>query len=337
MTATFPGYSSPARSVVVEAFGDPETFALKEHDPGLPGPGMVRMRIHAAGVSYVDVLVAQGLYQLKPPLPFVPGSEFSGVIEAVGEGVDPARVGERVMASGFGAAFGEAAVIPAKLALAIPDAMDFATAAIFRVSYATVYHALVQRAALKAGETVLVLGAGGAVGYAAVEVARALGARVIGSASSQDKRDLALRGGADAVVDSGSRTWREDVKAANGGKPVDVVVDPIGGDATEPAFRSLAWNGRHLVIGFAGGYIPKLPVNLALLKGAALVGVDIRQFGEYEPELAAENLAALLDIYCEGKLHPPVAKTYPLALFATAMADAKSGRLAGRVVLTMDG
>jgi len=328
---------SPARSVVVDAFGEPETFTLKENDPGLPGPGKVRMRIHAAGVSYVDVLVAQGLYQLKPSLPFIPGSEFSGVIEAVGDGVDPARVGQRVMASGMGAAFGEAAVIPAKLALPIPDSMDFPTAAIFRVSYATVYHALVQRATLKAGETVLVLGAGGAVGYAAIEVAKALGARVIASASSQDKRDLALRGGADAAVDSGSQTWRDDVKAANGGKPVDVVVDPVGGDATEPAFRSLAWNGRHLVIGFAGGYIPKLPANLALLKGAALIGVDIRQFGEYEPEKASENLAALLDIHGQGKLHPPIARTYPLEQFAAAMADAKGGKLAGRVVLTMNG
>lgn len=323
-------------AVVVEAFGDPESFTLKAHDPGEPGPGQVRIRTHACGVSYVDVLIAQGLYQIKPPLPFIPGSEFSGVIEAVGAGVDPSRIGQRVMASGFGAALAGAAVIPARAALPIPDGMDFPTAAIFRVSYATSYHALVQRGALAEGETVLVLGAGGAVGYAAIEIARALGARVIASASSDAKRNLALRGGADAVVDARSASWREDVKAANHGQPVDVVVDPVGGDASEPAFRSLAWKGRHLVIGFAGGHIPKIPANLALLKGASLVGVDIRQFGEYEPDQAAANITALLDLFRAGKLHPPIARTWPLEQFAAAMADARSGRLAGRVVVVMN-
>lgn len=279
--------------------------------------------------------MAEGNYQLKPPLPFVPGSEFAGIVEAVGEGVDRARIGQRVMGSAFGAAIGEACVIPAKLAVGIPDDMDFPTASIFRVSYATVYHALVQRAGLKAGETLLVLGAGGAVGYAAVEVANALGARVIASASSEAKRALALRGGADAAVDARSARWRDDVKAANGGRPVDVVLDPVGGDATEPAFRSLAWNGRHLVIGFAGGGIPRLPTNLALLKGAALVGVDVRQFGENEPEASAANIDALLSLYEAGKLHPPIARSYLLDDYVAAMNDAKSGETVGRIVITM--
>lgn len=320
---------------MVRAFGAPESFSLEPHDPGSPGPGKVRIAIRAAGISFVDVLVAEGNYQLKPDLPFVPGSEFAGIIEAVGEGVDPARVGERVMGSAFGAAMGEACVIPDKLALRIPDGMDFITASIFRVSYATVYHALVQRAALKAGESLLVLGAGGAVGYAAVEIGKALGAHVIGSASTGDKRALALRGGADAVVDARSVAWREDVKAANGGKPVDVVLDPVGGEATEPAFRSLAWNGRLLVIGFAGGGIPKIATNLALLKGASLIGVDVRQFGQYEPEAASSNIDALMALFEAGKLHPPVARSYPLDEFAAAMKEAKSGQSAGRIVLTM--
>lgn len=323
------------RAVVIRAFGPPSGFALEEYDPGAPGPGKVRIAIRAAGVSYVDVLVAAGLYQLKPPLPFVPGSEFSGMIEAVGEGVDPARLGERVMGSAFGAAIGEACVIPAKLALPIPDAMDFVTASVFRVSYATAYHALVQRARLQVGETVCVLGAGGAVGYAAVEVAKALGAQVIGSASSAEKRALAIKGGSDAVIDSGSQTWREDLKAANGGKPVDVIVDPVGGAATEPAFRSLAWNGRHLVIGFAGGAIPKLPVNLALLKGASLIGVDVRQFGDYERDLSDANVLALLALFAQGKLHPPIARTYPIDDFVAAMEEAQRGVTAGRIVITM--
>lgn len=328
------GAATP-RAVIADALGEPSSFALRPHDPGLPGPGQVRIAVHAAGVSFVDVLIASGGYQLKPRVPFIPGSEFSGVIEAVGEDVPASRIGERVCASTFGTVFAEAAVIAASAALAIPDSMSFEEASIFRVSYATAYYALVQRGALKAGETLLVLGAAGAVGYAAVEIGKALGARVIGSASSAEKRALVTAGGADAVVDSRSASWRDDVKAANGGKPVDVVIDPVGGSATEPAFRSLAWKGRHLVIGFAEGTIPKLPVNLALLKGAALVGVDIRQFGMFEPEASEANVAALFTLHGEGKLHPPVASRYPLDDFVAAMEAARAGKTAGRIILTM--
>ena len=324
-----------ARAVMAHDFGPPETLRLELCDPGAPGPGEVRIQVHAAGVSFVDVLVAAGEYQLKPPLPFIPGSEFAGVIEAVGSGVPRCRLGERVCAVGFGAAFSETALVKAKLALPIPHAMDFATAAVFRVSYATAYHALVQRARLKPGETVLVLGAGGALGYAAVEIAKALSARVIGSASSEAKRSLALRGGASAVIDSGSPTWREDLRVAAGGKAVDVVVDPVGGAATEAAFRALGWNGRHLVIGFAGGAIANLPVNLALLKGAALIGVDIRRFGEIEPVVAGENLQTLFRLYRAGQLSPVVAQSYPLDAFVEAMKTARAGQTAGRIVLTM--
>lgn len=324
-----------SKAVIIRAFGDPSTFSLEERELAPPGAGKLAIRVEAAGISYVDVLVAAGEYQLRPPLPFVPGSEFAGVVTAVGEGVDPARIGERVLASAFGAAFAEDAVVPAKLALPIPAGMSFAEAAVFRVSYATTYYALVQRGNLKPGETVLVLGAGGAVGYAAIQVAKALGAKVIGSASTDVKRALATQGGADAVVDARSATWRDDVKAANGGKPVDIVIDPVGGEATEPAFRSLAWNGRHLVIGFAGGFIPKLPINLALLKGASLIGVDVRQFGEFEPEAAAANVTALFDLYRGGQLRPPIAKSYALGDFVPAMVEARSGETAGRIVLTM--
>lgn len=323
------------RSVIARELGDPSTFSIEQHDPGEPGADQVRISVRAAGVSFADVLVAGGNYQIKPEVPFTPGSEISGVIESVGDGVDPARIGQRVCASAFGAAFGEAAIVPAKMALEIPDTMDFDEASIFRVSYATSYYALVTRANLRAGESVLVLGAGGAVGYAAIEIAAALGARVIGSASSEDKRALASKAGASEVVDSRSPTWREDVKAANGGKPVDVVIDPLGGEATERAFRSLAWNGRLLVIGFAGGGIPKLPTNLALLKGASLIGVDIRQFGIYEPEESAANVQSLFELYRAGKLHPPVAKRFPLEDFAAAMHLAQEGTTSGRIVLQM--
>ncbi|QKS00312.1 NADPH:quinone oxidoreductase family protein [Sphingomonas sp. CL5.1] len=324
-----------SRAVVIHAFGAPSTFYLEKREVFPPGPGKLTIQTHAAGVSFVDVLVAAGEYQLKPPLPFIPGSEFAGIVTAVGEGVDPARIGQRVLASAFGAAFAEDSVVPARLALPIPAGMSFAEAAVFRVSYATAYYALVQRGGLKAGETLLVLGAGGAVGYAAIEVAKALGAIVIGSASSEAKRALAIAAGADAVVDARSETWRDDVKAANGGRAIDVVIDPVGGDATERAFRSLAWNGRLLVIGFAGGSIAKLPANLALLKGASLIGVDLRQFGEYEPETAIANVAALFELYEAGRLHPPIARTYALDDFAPAMVEVRAGETAGRIVLTM--
>lgn len=321
------------RAVIADTLGPIGNYALRGYDPGAPGPGEVRIAIAAAGVSFADVLVASGEYQVKPPVPFIPGSECSGVIEAVGEGVPASRVGERVQTSRMGGIFAEAVVVPAATARPIPERLSFAEGAVFVVSYATSYHALVQRAQLQPGETLLVLGAGGAVGYAAIQLGKQLGARVIGSASSEDKRALALRGGADAAVDSRSASWRDDVKAANDGRPVDVVFDPLGGAATEPAFRSLAWRGRHLVIGFAAGGIPKLPTNLALLKGAALLGADIRQFGIYEPELYNSNMRALMALAAEGRVAPPIAKSYRLGDFAEAMRETAAGMTAGRIVI----
>ncbi len=226
-------------------------------------------------------------------------------------------------------------MIPAKLALPIPDAMSFEQASVFRVSYATAYHALVQRARLKAGEVLCVLGAAGAVGYASIQIGKALGATVIASASTKEKRDFALSGGADHAIDSNADDWRAQVKEASGGHGLDVVIDPLGDRFTEPAFRSLAWNGRHLVIGFAAGQIPKLPTNLALLKGASLIGVDIRQLGIFEPEMSEANIPALFDLYTAGHLRPPVASIYPLDRFADAMHEAKAGQSAGRVVIRM--
>ncbi len=324
------------RAVIGEQLGPVGNYALREHDPGAPGPGGVRIGVRAAGISYVDVLVSRGEYQIKPPLPFIPGSEFAGVVEAVGDSVGDLAPGNRVMSSGFGVAFAEAAIVPAKLVRAIPDAMGFAEAACFRVSYATAYHALVQQGQLKPGEKVLVLGAGGAVGQAAIQVTKALGGIVIGSASSAEKRALALSAGADHVVDSRSPDWRDAVKAACGGERTDIVVDPVGGEATEAAFRTLGWAGRHLVIGFVAG-IARLPTNLALLKGAHLIGVDIRQFGEKHPDIAERNLGALFDLYRQGRLVPHIAKRYPIADFAEAMDEAFAGQTAGRIVLEMNG
>jgi len=321
------------RAVIADVFGPPDVYELRDLPAAPLSAGQVRVAIKAAGISYVDVLTAEGRYQVKPPLPFVPGSEAAGIVTELGEGADGLRIGQRVSVSGWGGLFAEEAVLPQRMVRALPDRMDLIEAAVFPVSYATAWHALVDRGQLRAGETLLVLGAGGATGYAAVQVGRHLGARVIASASSESKRALALAGGADAAVDARAEDWRDQIKTANGGRPVDVVFDPVGGDATDPAFRCLSWGGRHLVIGFPGG-IAALRTNLPLLKGASLVGVDIRQFGELEPERAEANRGEIFRLAAAGVLKPAIAKAYPLEQFRAAMSDAAAGQSAGRIVLT---
>lgn len=322
------------KAVIARELGPVENYRLEEHEPGPLKPAQVRIAIAAAGVSFVDVLTAGGNYQIKPPVPYIPGSECAGIIEAVGEEVTGLTPGMRVQAGNWGGMFADAANVLASNVRPIPDAMPFNEAAVFHVSYATAWHALVDRGRLQAGETLLVMGAGGATGFAAVQIGKHLGARVIASASSPAKRDLALAGGADAAVDARGDDWREAVRAANDGSPVDMVFDPVGGPATDPAFRSLAWNGRHLIIGFPAG-IAALRTNLPLLKGAALIGVDIRQFGLYEPEKAAANVRTIYDLAGQGILKPVIAARFKLADFAEAMTAASGGSLAGRVVLEM--
>lgn len=322
------------RAVIGHAFGPPETYALEAHDPGIPGPGEVRVLIRAAGVSYVDVLTAMGEYQFKPPLPFIPGSEYAGTVEVVGEGVAHLAPGMRVFGSSLGKTFAEAGIFAAANVKPMPEGLSFAEAAVFPVNYTTAFHALLDRGRLQAGETLLVLGAAGGTGYAAVQMGKALGARVIASASSAEKQALALAGGADAVVTTGAADWREQVRCANGGKPVDVVFDPVGGEATEPAFRTLGYDGRHLVVGFTGG-IPALKTNLALLKSASLVGVHLRHFGMECPEQAAANAARVMDMAGSGALKPAIARAYPIEDYVAAMRQGFSGKAAGRIVLTM--
>jgi NADPH:quinone reductase len=323
-----------ARAVMADVLGPPENYKLIDHDPGPPAAGQVRFAIKAAGISFVDVLTAAGGYQVKPPVPFIPGSECAGVVEALGEGVTGFAVGDKVAGSGWGGLFADVVNLPERSVRALPEAMSFEEAAVFPVSTYTAWHALVDRGQLKAGETLLVLGAGGATGYAAVQIGKHLGATVIASASSEAKRALASAGGADAAVDARADDWRDQVKAANGGKGVDVVFDPVGGEVTDPAFRSLGWNGRHLIIGFPGG-IAALRTNLPLLKGASLIGVDIRQFGIFEAEKAQASQDKVFALAAQGKLKPAIAKSYPLEEFAAAMKDAESGKSAGRIVLTM--
>ena len=324
----------PTRAVVGHELGPPANYRIEPRDPGAPGPDEVRIAIHAAGVSYVDVLTAGGGYQVRPPVPFVPGSECAGIVEAVGIGVSACAPGDAVVASSWGGLFADAAVLPARSVRHAPAGLNLVEAAVFPVSYYTARLALVERAALQPGETLLVLGAGGATGYAAIQLGKHLGARVIASASSEARRALALAGGADVAIDARAENWRERVRQANDGKGIDVVFDPVGGSVTEPAFRALGWNGRHLVVGFTAG-IAQFRTNLPLLKGASLVGVDLRQFGIHQPEAAAANSAAVFALAEAGVLRPAIGKAYPLEEFALAMAEAASGAAAGRVVLTM--
>lgn len=324
------------RALIVDEYGPIESYKLKDHDPGSPGPDEVQIQVMAAGVGYVDTLIAAGKYQVKLPLPCVPGIECAGVIKTVGDAVTHITLGDRVMAShARGGAYAQVRNVPAEKVIALPDNIDFAPASIFRLNYTTALYALKQRGALIAGETLLVLGASGGVGYAAIEVGKAFGAKVIASASTPEKRSLALRGGADIAIDSHAEDWRDQVRQANNGKPVDVVFDPVGGDATEQAFRSLGWGGRHLMVGFAAGQIPALPANLPLLKGASLTGVDLHQFVYREKDASDENLTQLLGMLADGSISPPIDKTFALSDFANAMNYVSTGQSVGRVVIDM--
>ena len=322
------------RAVIGHEFGPPESYELTEYDPGPPGPGQVRVAIKAAGISFVDVLTARGEYQFKPPLPFIPGSEYAGVVEALGEGVDDFAIGDRVFGSGMGGIFAEAGLFSARNVDRIPEGLDFVSAAVFPVNYQTALHALADRAQAKAGETLIVLGAAGGTGYAAVEVGKYLGLRVIASASTPEKREAALKGGADAAVETGAADWRDQVKAANGGKDIDIVFDPVGGDATDLAFRTLGFGGRHLVIGFPAG-IAALKTNLPLLKCASLVGVQMLGHARHRPEEAAANRRKVMELAGMGTFHPAIAARYPIEDYARAMNEAFSGKAAGRIVLEM--
>lgn len=307
-------------------------YTLRDGDAPQPGAGEVSVKIAACGVGYVDALVALGRYQVKPPLPHTPGQEAAGVVEAVGAGVTGIAPGARVMANVRGG-FAEIAIAPAASVVALPERMSFEQAAGFRVNYLTALHGLKDRAGLQAGERLLVLGAAGGVGAAAVQVGKLLGAEVIAAASSEEKRAFATSIGVDHVLDTAPEGWRDRLKAVCGGKGPDVVFDPVCGPLFEPAFRSLSWRGRHLVVGFVGGPIPALPANLSLMKGAALMGVDVRQFLLFEAARAEAHLKELLGWVGEGKLAPPVGRTFPLPEFAAALEYALSGKALGKTLL----
>ena len=323
------------RSVRADAFGPPDAYRLTEDPMPIPGVGEVLVRVRAVSLGYSDVLVSAGGYQVKPPLPFVPGSEGSGTIVAIGADVAQFAVGDAVNVLRFGGMLADHVLAQAHEVMAMPREMNFEEAASYRTNYATALHALKDRATLRAGETLLVLGAAGGVGSAAVQIGKRLGARVIAAASSEAKRQFALTQGADAALDYTLSDWREALRALTGGKGPDVNFDPVGGDLLEPAFRSLGWGGRHVVIGFAGGPIPRLPANLTLLKGAALVGADIRQFALKEPDAARAN-DQLIAEWCAQGLRPTIATVFDFADFRAAMATAGSGGSLGKVVVRID-
>lgn len=320
------------RTIRCNQYGPPDSLTLEDSPDLVPGPGQVVIDVKAAAVNFPDVLIIENKYQMKPPLPFTPGAELAGVVRAAGEGVKLAP-GMRVVAYVGTGAFAEQALADASACVALPEGADFATAAAFTLAYGTSHHAVVDRAALRAGETMLVLGAAGGVGLAAVEIGKVLGARVIAAASSEEKLEVCRRFGADATINYSTEDLRERIKALTDGNGPDVIYDPVGGEYAEPAFRSIGWRGRYLVVGFANGEIPRLPLNLALLKGADLVGVFWGDFARREPQRNAAAFAQMMGWIGEGKLKPYVSKRYRLADTAQALKDMASRKVTGKIVI----
>lgn len=322
------------KAVRCTAWGPPSSLILDDLPDLVPGPGEIVVDVKAAGVNFPDVLTVQGKYQVRPPLPFTPGNEFAGVVRAVGADISDFAPGQRVIGFTRTGAFAEQAVAPASAFLPMPPGMDFDVAAAITLTYGTSYHAVVDRGALQAGETMLVLGAAGGVGLAAIEIGKALGARVIAAASSAEKLAVCKAHGADVLIDYEKEDLREAIRAATDGHGPDVIYDPVGGKYSEPALRSIAWRGRHLVVGFAAGEIPRLPWNLMLLKGASVVGVF---WGDFTRKERAAHLAAMqriTDWIEEGKLQPLVWARYRLADTAQALDDMAARKVIGKVIIT---
>ncbi|WP_409265768.1 NADPH:quinone oxidoreductase family protein [Pseudomonas sp. KCJK8521] len=321
------------KAVLCKTLGPARDLVLEEVASPVPKKNEILLDVQAAGVNFPDTLIIEGRYQFQPPLPFSPGSEAAGVVAAVGEKAGAFKVGDRVMAlTGWGA-FAEQVAVPFYNVLPIPASMDFTTAAAFGMTYGTSMHALRQRGQLQAGETLLVLGASGGVGLAAVEIGKAMGARVIAAASSAEKLAVAKAAGADELIDYSQASLRDEIKRLTGGQGVDVIYDPVGGELFEQAVRGLAWNGRLLVVGFASGTIPQLAANLVLLKGAAVLGVFWGAFAQRQPEDNAANFRQLFAWHAEGKLKPLVSQTYPLAEAGAAIEKLGQRQAVGKLVV----
>ena len=324
------------KAVVCKAWGPPELLVIEDRPALEAGPGQIVMSVKAANVKFSDTLIIQNKYQTKPELPFIPGSEIAGVVKAIGAGVEGWKVGDRVSAQSANGGYAEEIVIEAERLLAIPETVDFASAAGLASTYGTSYYALIDRGELRAGETLLVLGAAGGVGLAAVEIGKALGARVIACASSAEKLAVCRAHGADETINYVAEDMRARVKAITKGNGVDVIYDPVGGEYSELALRDMAWGGRFLVVGFAAGDIPKIPLNLPLIKGCSIVGVWLGAFAKRDRARQRANALELWKWYAQGKIKPHVWATYPLEKAADALNALAARKVAGKVVLTTD-
>jgi len=332
------------RALLSHSPGGPETLRIEEVPDPAPGPGELLVRVRACAINYPDVLIIEDKYQLKPPRPFAPGSEISGEVETVGEGVEGWAPGDRLIAAtGYGGLV-EKIIVPAKGAIPLPEDRGFEEGSALLLTYATAIHALLDRGRLKGGQTLLVLGAAGGVGIAAVEIGKAVGARVIAAVSSAEKADAARAAGADeAIVYPGGPLDRDAQKAlsqqfkdAVGPAGADVIFDPVGGDYAEPALRAIAWEGRYLVVGFPAG-IPKLPLNLTLLKSCDVCGVFWGAFAARDPKANAAHVRRLFDWWAEGKIAPKVSATYPLERAGEAIAALRDRKAIGKLVVTLGG
>lgn len=315
------------------AFGPINTLTVESIDAPVAGAGQVLVDVHAASINFPDALMVQGLYQVKPPVPFTPGAELAGVVSAVGEGVKHVKVGDRVVCSTGTGAFAEQAVADAVRVIPLPDGMDYDAGASFVLVYGTSLHALQTIGKLHAGETLLVLGAAGGVGIAAIEIAKAMGARVIAAASSDEKRALAKQAGADETIDYTQPEWRREVERLTDGKGADVVYDAVGGPYAEPALRATAWRGRYLVVGFAAGDIPKMPLNLTLLKERAILGVFWGAAMAKDPKQLIADLQQLAGWFKEGKVKPPVTERVSLEGAADAIERLATRKAMGKIVV----
>jgi NADPH2:quinone reductase len=321
------------KAIICREYGPPEKLRLEEVAAPRPGPGQVLIAVEACGVNFPDTLIIQGKYQVKPELPFSPGSEVSGRVVELGVGVSGFKSGDRVLAMTIWGGFAEMAVVDAGDVALIPDEMDYVTAAGFLLTYGTSIHALKQRGRLQPGETLLVLGAAGGVGLTAVQIGKAMGAKVIAAASSEEKLAFVRENGADEVINYASGDFKEKVKALTAGQGADVIYDPVGGDLFDQSLRCINWQGRLLVIGFASGRIPEAPANLLLVKGFDVVGVYWGSFIKKDPAASAENNAQLFKWYIEGKIGPHVDQVYPLAGAVTALQEILARKAKGKIVL----
>lgn len=321
------------KAIVCRELGPPERLHYEDVPEPVPQPDEVCIRVHAAGVNFPDTLIIQGRYQVRAEPPFTPGAEVAGEVLAVGERIRHLRAGDRVAALLPYGGYAEQVCAPGEAVIALPRELDFETGAAFPLAYGTTIHALVQRGRLAAGETLLVLGAGGGVGLAAVQIGKLLGARVIAAAGSPEKLALAQHYGADAVINYRHESLKEQVKALTDGKGADVIYDPVGGDLAQDCLSCINWNGRYLIIGFAAGGIPQLAANRLLLKGASAVGVFWGAFMAREPKVNFDNFERLMAWITAGDLRPHVSRTYPLADAAQALADMAARRVTGKIVL----